>query len=197
MLLHSAAIPTCIGAPPSHAGVLQVASELLRLLFNFPHWQPELLRLYTSAPTPHASHCASGLGLGVGLLGSLGLNEVRRKALIPYTRVVKQLPPTRSRAKSCAISRLTCGQCCLYTGTNLTHQQGTRQQSACVGLTYVPFMVTGIGVSTYKYEAQKSTCTLRIPNTREVSVLRSRAPLAGFRLRPHGARILVCTICTV
>lgn len=59
MLLHSAAIPNCIGAPPSHAGVLQVASELLRLLFNFPHWQPELLRLYTSAPTPHASHCAT------------------------------------------------------------------------------------------------------------------------------------------
>lgn len=105
-------LPTCIGTI-LHSALFQLhrsphtrrrsSSELLRLSLIFrigsqnycayihphqPHRRATALRVSTSF----------GLGLGRRLVG-LGLNEVRRKALIPipYTRVVKRLPPTSSR----------------------------------------------------------------------------------------------------
>lgn len=94
------AIPTASEPPHTRR---RSSSELLRLSLIFrigsqnycayihphqPHRRATALRVSTSF----------GLGLGRRLVG-LGLNEVRRKALIPipYTRVVKRLPPTSSR----------------------------------------------------------------------------------------------------
>lgn len=92
------AIPTASEPPHTRR---RSSSELLRLSLIFrigsqnycayihphqPHRRATALRVSTSF----------GLGLGRRLVG-LGLNEVRRKALIPipYTRVVKRLPPTK------------------------------------------------------------------------------------------------------